>query len=201
MQSNKIWMLAGITTLAVLFLASVIVIVLHFAYPEEGALGIITGKQVNVVSLDDSCSTVEEANEVVTPVISEDATSRKDDAISLLHTWTQLLNSQDIDAFISLYDDVANYYQSCYTQEKIRASKEKFFIKYPGHHTYVENIVVDITGDEAVIYFDKYVRTTYDGTYTMYPSYLDLIWIGNKWLICGENDKVTDANLARKYNK
>lgn len=100
----------------------------------------------------------------------------------------------------SLYAKQVNYYQSSYTKEQIKASKEKLLNKYPEFRQEISNVLVEKISDHYRISFDKKVWTDSNKAPKTYPSYLDVKMIDGSWAILTEGDKVTDENLRKKKN-
>ena len=114
--------------------------------------------------------------------------------------WSQYHNERDINRMSSLYAKQVNYYQSSYTKEQIKASKEKLLNKYPEFRQEISNVLVEKISDHYRISFDKKVWTDSNKAPKTYPSYLDVKMIDGSWAILTEGDKVTDENLRKKKN-
>ena len=90
-----------------------------------------------------------------------------------LKAWNNALNSRNEDALDDLYSPVVLYYQSYYTRRQVRDSHSRFFNKNAYYHQYYDNVEVTYcNGCQALLVFDKHVKTDPDGPYKTYRSYL-----------------------------
>lgn len=126
--------------------------------------------------------------------------SSSEDASQVAYQWTRYHNTGDAYELASLYANQVNYYQSTYTRDQIRASKEKLLNKYPEFRQEISNISVEKSSDCYRISFDKKVWTDLNKAPKTYPSYLEVKLSDGAWAIITESDRVTDENL-RKKNK
>ena len=112
--------------------------------------------------------------------------------------WSQYHNDRNIIKLTSLYANQVNYYQSSYTKEQIKTSKEKLLNKYPDFRQEISNVIVKNESSYYAVYFDKKVWTNLQNAPKSYPSYLYVKMIDGSWKIIAESDQVTDENLRGK---
>jgi hypothetical protein len=118
--------------------------------------------------------------------------------MAILNKWNEGLRNHDLYALSSLYVDVTNYYGSNCTRDDIRSEQASIINKYPDFDQYIDNIVPEPWNDwYTIIHFDKHVRTSKNGEYKTYPSYL--CFIGTS--ISRESDEITDKNVERREKK
>ena len=72
--------------------------------------------------------------------------------------WSQYHNDRNIIKLTSLYANQVNYYQSSYTKEQIKTSKEKLLNKYPDFRQEISNVIVKNESSYYAVYFDKKVK-------------------------------------------
>ena len=115
--------------------------------------------------------------------------------------WSQYHNDRDINRLSSLYANQVFYYQSSYTKEQIKSSKEKLLNKYPNFRQEISNVSVKNEPSYYAVYFDKKVWTDLQNAPKTYPSYLHVKMIDGSWKIITESDQVTDENLRKKNSQ
>ena len=114
--------------------------------------------------------------------------------------WSQYHNDKNTKSLSLLYANQVNYYQSTFSKEQIKASKEKLFNKHPNFRQEISNVSVENASSYYLITFDKKVWTDFNKAPKTYPSYLHVKMIGGEWKIITESDLVTDENLSKKEN-
>lgn len=112
--------------------------------------------------------------------------------------WSNYHNTKDNNNLLSLYASQVNYYQSNYSKEQIKASKEKMWNKYPAFKQEISELSVEDKTSYYIISFDKKVWTDLQSEPKTYPSYLHVKMIDGSWKIITESDLVTDKNLSKK---
>ena len=131
--------------------------------------------------------------------VSDPNTDRQTIVTDVVYDWNQCHSRKDAKAMARLFAPKVKYYQETYTPERIAAHKQGLFDKYPEFRQGVSNLEYTALSDNKIkVHFDKKVWTSADGKATVYPSYLVVEKIGDKWLISEESDDITDRNLARK---
>lgn len=121
---------------------------------------------------------------------------------STLKAWNDALNDRDEDALDAQYASVVIYYQTYYMRNQVRNSHSRFFKKNAFYHQYYDNVeVLFVNGCQAMLSFDKHVKTVPDGDYKTYHAYLRFISDAEGALITEEGDTTTDENLAKKPQK
>lgn len=114
------------------------------------------------------------------------------------YSWSEAHNSRNLLQLSSLYASQVNYYQSKYSREQIKASKEKLMNKYPDFKQEISNVTVEKETSYYKISFDKKVWTDLQKEPKTYPSYLHVNMVDGTWKIITESDLVTDKNLSKK---
>lgn len=161
------------------------------------------------VSNDNSSASVEvmASTSVITSEIpeNEEYPDMSDEHIKackdVLMAWDRGLKNHDLNSLSGLYADVVSYYRSNYTRDQIYQTQSTLISKNPEFSQYVDNIQPEVINDYTVkLHFDKHVRTSINGEYKTYPSYL--VFSGcDDWRINAESDEVTNRNLERKWSK
>ena len=134
-----------------------------------------------------------------TPSREETLYNPESTLIQIANKWSLLHNEHDANNLSLLYANQVNYYQSTYTRDQIRASKEKLLNKYPEFRQEISNLSMEKSSDCYRISFDKKVWTDLNKAPKTYPSYLEVKLVDGAWVIITEGDRVTDENL-RKQN-
>jgi len=139
-------------------------------------------------------------NETPTPSSSTESKSNTiiTEIKQVAYSWSESHNGRDLLQLSSLYAPQVNYYQSNYSREQIKASKEKLMNKYPDFKQEISNVTVEEGASYYKISFDKKVWTDLQKEPKTYPSYLYVNLVDGTWKIIAESDLVTDKNLSRK---
>lgn len=127
--------------------------------------------------------------------------SSNESACQVAYLWSQYHNDRDINRLSSLYANQVTYYQSSYTIEQIKSSKEKLLNKYPDFRQEISNVSVKNESSYYAVYFDKKVWTDMQNAPKTYPSYLYVKMIDGSWKIITESDQITDENLKGKSSQ
>ncbi len=116
--------------------------------------------------------------------------------------WNTVMSEHQREKLSSLYGEKVLFYGTEYTTNQCVKAKKDFFKKNP---TFLQSIDDNISieerdgGNGAVVSFTK--KVTLKGKTSIYPSYLVLMKIENKWKIITESDKITDSLLTKKMLK
>ena len=129
---------------------------------------------------------------------SQETTVNYDDIKQIAYLWSDYHNDRNISRLVSLYAPQTNYYQSNYSREQIKTSKEKLLNKYPDFKQEISNVTIEKTSTYYIVSFDKKVWTDLENAPKIYPSYLHIKMIDGGWRIITESDLITDKNLSKK---
>ena len=126
--------------------------------------------------------------------------NQRSEVLSVLSNWDKGHNENNAQIFQQIYGRDVYYYQTDYSLKKVIDSKTKLLQRNPSFHQESRNPKVStLPGGDIRIDFEKNVWTDYpNGKSKMYPSYLILRIISQKWKIVTDGDAITDANLSKK---
>ena len=115
---------------------------------------------------------------------------------AFVEAWIKTTNAHDANALRAFYGDVVRFYGASLPRDACISKLQTYFSKHPTAAHTIGPVTIDAA--DAGVTRAAFTKTVVEkGAKHDYACHLDLARSGPRWIIVGESDTTTDANLAK----